>query len=141
MTSTIPDSLAQDLRDHILATLEFPPAVRLHLETSEPPSPRIVILTGEPKTYSGMSGTARVPVEIQYISSLDRTEPDAHRIAAGKLDTLLRTLRTSLRHQNLASRVYLHDAFPSAPSSAIRAEDREQVTSFKADYVVTLISI
>jgi hypothetical protein len=144
--STIPDAVAADLRDLYLAA---PPAgiilpaerVRLKHSTDALPSPRLVILTGDPQPVPRMDGTAKIPVSIEYITAMDSVTPAAHQLAAGALDAWWRSIRASKRRNVIVSRVYLHDLTTTQPSISIRAEDREQVTAIRGQLTVTLVSI
>ena len=144
--STIPDALAADLRDHYLSA---PPAgatlaaerVTLKHATGSIPSPRIVILTGDPKSIPKMDGTASVPVSIEYITSMDSITPAAHQLAAGVLDAWWRSIRGAKRRNVVATRTYLHDLVTRQPSNSIRQDEREQVTAIRGDLTVTLVSI
>lgn len=143
---TIPDAVAADLRDLYLAA---PPAgavlaadrVRLKHATAEPPTPRLVIIAGDPRPIGRMDGTAVVPISLEYITSMDREPPEAHQLAAGALDAWWRSIRLAKRRGVLVSRVYLHDLVTRQPSTGIRQEEREQVTAIRGDLTVTLVSI
>jgi hypothetical protein len=144
--STIPDALALDLHDLFLSA---PPAglnlpanrIRLKHAVEDIPSPRLVILTGDPRRQPRMDGTAFIPVSVQYISSLDRVTPEEHQAAAGKIDAWWRSIRSTKRRNPLFSRVYLHELLTMQPTTAIRQEEREQVTTIRGDLMVTLIAI
>lgn len=144
--STIPDAVAADLRDLYLAA---PPAgniipaerVRLKHSTDALPSPRLVILTGNPQPVPRMDGTAKVPISIEYITSMDSIPPGTHQLAAGALDAWWRSIRAAKRRAVIATRVYLHDIATSQPSLSISAEDREQITTIRGDLTVTLVAI
>ena len=144
--STIPDAVAADLRELYLAA---PPArlilpaerVRLKHSTAAVPSPRLVILTGDPKNVPRMDATATIPVSIEYITSMDAVTPADHQLAAGALDAWWRSIRSAKRRAVIVSRVYLHDLATTQPSLSIRTEDREQVTAIRAQLTVTLVSI
>lgn len=143
--STIPDALALDLRDLYLSAQPAGMAiaadsVRVKHAEGEPPSERLVILTGDPRNQIRMEGTAKVPVSIQYITSKDRMTPDAHRLNAGKLDEWWRSIRAAKRRGTLSSRVYLHEITNLQPTTAIRAEEREQVTTLRGELMVTLLA-
>jgi hypothetical protein len=144
--STIPDALALDLRDLFLAAqpsgFALPAdSVRLKHATTEPPSPRLIILTGDPRRQPKMDGTAFVPVSIQYITSMDRVTPANHQIAAGNLDAWWRSIRGSKRRNVITTRVYLHELLTTQPTNAIREEEREQVTTIRGDLMVTLCDL
>lgn len=143
--TTIPDALALDLRDLYLsaqpAGINLPADhVRLKHAATELPSPRLVILTGDPKRQPKMDGTAFVPISIQYITSMDRVPPAEHQLAAGKIDTWWRTLRATRRRTTLSSRVYLHELLTMQPTTAIRQDEREQVTTIRGDLMITLLA-
>jgi hypothetical protein len=138
---TIPDALALDLQDLYLEAQPEPiPAesIRLKHESGEPPSPRLVILTGDPRRQPLMDGTAFIPVSVQYITSMDRVTPEEHQIAAGKIDTWWRSIRAEKRRATLSSRTYLHELMTTQPTGSISA--REQITTIRGDLMVTLIA-
>jgi hypothetical protein len=144
--STIPDALAADLRDMFLAA---PPAgvtisadrVRFKHSDGEPPSPRLVILTGDPMPVAKMDRTAKVPVSIEYITSMDSITPEAHQQIAGKIDEWWNTIRGAKRRNVIVTRTYLHDLVTRQPSNSINKDQREQVTAIRGDLMVTLVAI
>jgi len=146
MTTTIPDALALDLQALFLAQQTAAglavatDSVRLKHAITDTPSPRLVILVGEPRRQAGMDGTAFVPVSVQYISSMDRVTPSDHQTTAGKIDAWWRSIRASKRRNMLSSRVYLHELLTQQPTQSIREEEREQVTTIRGDLMVTLVS-
>lgn len=140
---TIPDALAADLRALFIAdsplTTALPEAsLRLKLETTDLPSPRILFLVGDPKRIQGQDYTARVPFTLTYISSMDRETPAAHRAIAGEIDQWLREIRLTKRRAVLDSLTWLHDLYNMHPVISIRADDREQVAELRGEAVVTL---
>lgn len=143
--NTIPDSFAGDLKRFFLAT---PPvqidakSVRLQNETEELPSPRLVILCGDPKRFPQMDGTARVPVSLEIVTSLDRAETETHRSLAGALQTWWIALRSQKRSESAFARCYMHDFLVMPPSTVERArgEHREQVTTLRAEAILTLFA-
>lgn len=142
---TIPDAVIADLQDFYLSD---PPAgldldesrLRFLHAAGEPPSPRLVILAGDPRAQYGMEETSTLPVEIHYITSADRVTADEHRAAAGILDAWWRSLRAAKRREVLSTRIYLHDHRTLHPVTEIDAESREQVTILRGSMVVTLMS-
>jgi hypothetical protein len=140
---SIPDDLMSDLRALFMEETPILPSeipsgnLRLKLETADLVTPRIVFLAGDPKRISGQDATARVPFEIQLIQHMDRTQPDAHRIAAGKIDAWLREIRISKRREVISSRVWMHDLYNNHPVFSIQNE-REQVATLRAETIVTL---
>jgi hypothetical protein len=144
---TIPDALADDLRDIFLATQPLDPelpdaAVRLKLDASgEPPSPRLLILCGDPQRISGQDGTARIPFELQYISSMDRETPEDHRAAAGLIDEWLREVRITYRRDVISSRVWLHDLYNRHAQFTIAEDGREQIAHLRGEALVTLATV
>ncbi len=142
--STIPDALAADLRDYFLATLGVtfgldPASVRLKHATEEIPSPRVVILMGDPGMVYGMEATAKILVSIQYITSSDSVSPEAHQEKAGELDNWCRSIRGAKRRAVISSRVFLHDSKNMQAITAIRKDEREQMTAIRAEMTVTLV--
>ena len=138
---TIPDSLAADLRDLYISSppLELPAtSIRLKLETDDMPSPRLVILPGEPAKVLGMIATARLPFSMEYITSMDSVPPETHRTSSDLIDVWLRGLRATCRRAVLSSRIYLHDLYSLHPTYSIRAEEREQVATLRGEAIVTL---
>lgn len=140
---TIPDSLAADLRDYFLTAQPLTPplaasSIRLKLAAEEMPSPRLVIIPGEPRLVPQMPCTARVPCSLEYITSLDRVPAASHRDAAGQIEAWLRDIRTARRRQPLFSRVFLHDIFSITSILSIRQAEREQVTTIRCEPVITL---
>lgn len=143
--TTIPAAVAHDLRDLYLLA---PPAglnlsndsVRIEHATTEPPSPRLVFIAGEPKAQSKMDGTAFVPISVQFISSMDRMTVEQHETAAAKIDAWWRSIRGAKRRDTLSSRVYLHELITMQPTTAIRKEEREQVTIIRGNLMVTLLA-
>ncbi len=143
MTDTIPDALAADLRELFLADQPLEEnlaaaGVVLKHATKEPPSPRLVILPGTPQRISGQDATARVPFELQYITSMDRVTPEVHKAAAGKIDTWLREIRISHRRALIGSRTWMHDLYCMHPVFSTKAEDKEQVSQIRGEALVTL---
>lgn len=139
--STIPDALAEDLRDYLLASmpagLSLPEgAVRRQVETTEPPVPRLVILCGNPRRQPRMDATSFVAVSLEYVSSIDQTSRADHEAAAGRLDAWWRGLRAAKRRDVIASRIYLHEQLAQQPLMSIR--DREYVTALRGDLMVSL---
>jgi len=145
-TATIPDALAADLRAYFLAS---PPIgvtlaadrVRIKHAEGEPPSPRLVILCGDPKPVAKMDGTATIPVSMEYITSMDSVTPDAHQTIAGKIDEWWRSIRAAKRRDVIVTRIYLHDLVTQQPTSSINKEDREQITAIRGNLTVTLVAI
>lgn len=139
--ATIPEAIAADLQDLFNAA---PPAgasipaarVRVKNEMGDLPSPRLVILAGEPRAVPKMNGTARVPVVIEYITNKNAVQEQQHAAASGALDAWFRSLATSKRRSVIVSRVHLHDLIPSQAVTTMR--ESEQVTLLRADLVVTL---
>lgn len=143
--TTIPDALADDLRDLYLSAQ--PAGLNLDADRvclkhakGEPPSPRLVFLMGDPKHQVRMEGTAEIIASMQYITSSDSIEPAAHQLTAGKLDTWIRSIRALKRRGVISSRCYLHEITNMQPITAIRTEQREQVTTLRAKMMVTLVS-
>lgn len=144
--TTIPDALAADLRDFYLsaqpAGLALPTAsVRFRHETTDLPAERLVILPGDPKFQMRQETTAMVPISLEYITPMDRVTPARHRETAGKLDTWLRTIRGLKRRTAIATRVYLHEIDVMQPVDSIGEEDREQITTLRAEVMVTLCTV
>lgn len=142
--NTIPAALAADLRDLFLSDIPDDTGltsanVRLQPSTDDIPAPRLVILTADPRRARGMDGTAMIPVSIQFISSMDRTTPDAHQVIAGKIDAWWRSIRPAKRRAAISTRIYLHDLLSTQPTTAINAEAREQITTIRGDIMGTLI--
>lgn len=143
--TTIPDALAADLRDYFLSAqpggLAIPAdSVRVKHAEGEPPSPRLVFLMGDPKNQVRMEATAKIVVSMQYITSSDRVTPAEHQAAAGKLDVWWRGIRTVKRRDVIFTRTYLHEITNLQPTTAIRAEEREQMTTIRGEMMVTLVS-
>jgi hypothetical protein len=146
MDHTIIDALAEDLRDFFLTAQPAgfslqADSVRLKHSAEEILSPRLVILTDEPKRQSRMDATANVSVEIEYVTSMDRMPPDQHRADAGILDEWFRAIRPSKRRSVIGTRVYLHEIVVMQPTNSIREESREQVTVLRGELMVTLIHL
>jgi hypothetical protein len=141
---TIPDSIFSDLKarllSHPVAGVDLP-ADRIRAENSgeKLPSPRLVILCGTPRYVSGMAGTARVPVSLQYITSQDSVTAEAHDLNAGKIEAWWRNLGMVKRRDVIAAEIYLHDLIQTQPEKSLRKDDREQVTALRGDMVVTLV--
>lgn len=142
---TIPDSLASDLRDYFLA--EIPEElvaldagrVRLKFEPDNIPVPRLVILPGEPRRIPQMDGTARISVAIELVNASDKVDPDTHRKQAGALAEWLRELRGKRRDDPAPlTRCHLHDILIQHPVDRIRADQREQATVIRGEFIVTL---
>ena len=141
---TIPDSLAADLRDHLIANL---PAgipltadrIRVRHQTEDPPCPRAVILAGDPQRQYGMDYTGKIPVEITYVTSKDRTRPDEHQLDAAALSSWWINLRATKRREVISTRVYLHDIFITPPRTDVTADNREQVTTIAGSLMVSLV--
>jgi hypothetical protein len=142
---TIPDSFADDLRRFFLKN---PPVaidaknVRLQHDKGELESPRLELACGDAKRVPQMDGTARVPVTLAIVTSMDRNEGDQHRKLAGDLQTWWTSLRSQRRSMEAFGRCYLHDFLVGAPSTVERKRDehREQVTTLRADAIVTLFA-
>ena len=144
--STIPDALAADLRDYFLAAqpagLDLPAdSVRLRHGTTEPPVPRLVIITADPKNVPRMEGTAKIAVRVEYLTSMDRVSPEAHQVTAGHLDAWWRGLRSARRRAVIATRVYMHDVSNGQAAIEIRSEGREQLTTLRGEFTVTLATL
>lgn len=143
--TTIPDALALDLRELYLSA---PPAglaipaedVRLKHSVEELPSPRLVMLTGDPRRQPRMDGTALVPISVEYITSMDRVTPEEHSEGAGKIDAWWKAIRASKRGDVLFQRVYLHEIITLQPVNGIRKDEREQTTTIRGDMMVTMIA-
>lgn len=143
--NTIPDSFAGDLKRFFLATPPVdidPKRLRLQNETEELPSPRLVILCGTPVRIAKMDGTARVPVSLEIVTSLDRTELETHRSLAGALQTWWTALRSQKLSESAFARCYMHDflVFPATTVERARGDDREQVTMLRAEAILTLFA-
>jgi hypothetical protein len=143
---TIPDAVASDLEARLLSNpvtgVPLPAdRIRKKSESGEIPSPRLVILCGDPRYVKNMHGTARIPVSLEYITSQDRVTAEDHEIAAGKIDAWWRALATSKRRAVIAEKIYLHDLILTQPSKSVRTEEREQVTAIRGDLVVTLVAV
>jgi len=146
MTHTLSDALAADLRDCLAAAA---PAgldirrddIRLRHDTRELPGRRIVIRPGEARMETGMDGTGTCTVEIDFITPMDRTTPDAHRAMAAALAGWWSGLRAARRRQAISSRCLLHDLRPDLASPSIEDADREQVTTLRGDFIVTLFAL
>jgi hypothetical protein len=142
--STIPDALALDLQSLLIASIPHGSGldadkIRVKLDTADVPSPRIVILPGEPKRVSGQPGTARMPFVIEYISSMDRMSPDEHRAVSGRIDQWLRDLAVSKRRCVLHRLIYLHDLYNQHPLQTIETVEREQKGTIRGEVIVTLV--
>ena len=140
---TIADAFQSDLRARFIFDSPIPfdeKSIRLQDEVEEIVSPRLVILCGDPKRFAQMDGTARVPVSIEFSTSLDRVDLDDHRATAGKLQEWWVSLRAFKKVNAAFARCYLHDLLIAPPSTIERArnKEREQVTTVRADAVVTL---
>jgi hypothetical protein len=141
---TIPDALENDFRDHYRSAPVATPhldasRVRRKHETEDFPCPRLVITAGEPKRQPGMSATARVPLTLELVTSLDQQSTDLHRTVAAVIDAWLREIRSMRGGRGELSaftRLYLHDLILLQPSA--RIEERWQVTQFRCEAVVTL---
>jgi hypothetical protein len=142
---TIPDSFAGDLKAFFLAN---PPVaidekrVRLQHETEDLPSPRLMILCGNPARIPKMDGTARVPVSLEIVTSMDRAALETHRSLAGALQSWWIALRAQKLSESAFARCYMHDFLVIPPSTVERArgDDREQVTTLRAEALVTLFA-
>jgi hypothetical protein len=147
METSIPDALEADLRDYFLAAqpgaLALPEgSVRVKIDTAAIVSPRLVFQAGEPKPRNGMDGTARIPIEIEYVTSLDAvSETDDHRETAAIIDAWLRSIRSVKRRDVVATRIYLHDIYTLHPVTSIRAAEREQSTKIRGEVLCTLVAI
>jgi hypothetical protein len=142
--STIPDALAEDLRSLLITSLPHGSGldadkVRFKLDTAPPPSPRLVLLPGEPVRVSGQPGTARMPFVIEYISSMDRMTPDEHRAVCGRIDDWLRGIAVTKRRCVLHRLLYLHDLYNQHPLQSIEAVEREQKGTIRGEVIVTLV--
>lgn len=144
MFETLPDSLAADLRDLFadelpVSTETIPAHCRLlRFETQEIPSPRLVFMCGDATRISGQDGTARVPFTVEFSTSMDRVSPQTHRTISGEIDEWLRDVRIEKRRAVLWSRIYLHDLYNNQPQFIIEEDDREQVTRFRGEAIITL---
>lgn len=145
MSDTLPDALASDLRTYWLSA---PPtgteailgtAVRLKNELEKLPVPRLVILYQDPKRFPSMPGTARVPLSMDLITSLDATSPEAHKALAGLVNVWWQSIRNH-RGQNpgIFEKTFIHDWLVLPPMEGTRNEDREQVTTFRVEAIATL---
>ncbi|MEO5712165.1 MAG: hypothetical protein ABIT37_01645 [Luteolibacter sp.] len=144
--TTIPDALAADLRDYFLSAQPDGVAIpagscRFRHEVTELPSPRLVFLAGDPKFVLRQDTTAMVPITLEYISSMDRVTPDEHRTTAGLIDGWMRAIRAAKRRNAIATRTYLHEIVIRQPVTSIRKEEREEVTTLRADITVTLCTV
>lgn len=141
--ATIGDLLASDLRDFYLAAvpagcLAEADRVRLRDTPGEPPSPRIEILPGEVRRVEQMHGTARVFLNLALIHSKDDPElEEQHRRMGALLDDWWRALCSDTRPGPFAN-LYLHAWLTQQPTSGIREEERERVTTLRTEAVVTL---
>ena len=143
-TETITDALAADLRESFLTTapLEAFEGSRalLSVEGGDLPCPRLVFTCGDARRVQGMDNTARIPFAIDYTTSIDRTIPDQHREAAGKISTWLISLK-SHRRDLLSTRLYLHDIYTLQPLAARPTNEREATTTMRGEAVVTLAEV
>lgn len=141
--TTIPDAIFSDLKarllSHPIEDLDLTDRIRAENESTELPSPRLVILCGTPRYVPRMDGTARIPVTLQYISSQDHVPEEQHNEAAGKVDAWWRDLSVSKRRDVIATAIYLHDLILTQPEKSLRKDDREQVTAIRGELVVTLV--
>lgn len=152
--TTIPDTLLIDLRDYYLGA---PPAgaeaiagipdggtasdsaVRLRNELNQLPSPRLVLLFQDAKRMPSMPKTARVPITMELITAQGPVTPEAHRALAGVLDAWWREIRIHKgENPGIFENTFLHDFLILPPGNLTRDEDREQVTQFRAEAIVTL---
>lgn len=144
MFDTIADCLAADLRDLFLSDepvsrLLIPQqSILLRFETVDVPSPRVVFLAGDATRISGQFESARVPFIIEHVSSLDRVTPDIHRSISGKIHAWINNVRSEKRRGVIWSKTYLHDLYNNQPQFVIDDEEREQVTRFRGEAIVTL---
>ena len=143
--NTIPDAFASDLQRFFLATPPVtidPKRLRLQNETEELPCPRLVILSGEPARIPKMDGTARVPVSLEIVTSLDRSYVETHRSLAGAMQSWWIALRSQKLSESAFARCYMHDflVFPPSTVERARGEHREQVTTLRAEAILTLFA-
>lgn len=147
----IPEALAQDVREHLIsadpaAVLADPEHVlpltednvRLRHAKGEPPSPRVVVLSGTARRFPGMDTTARVPISVEFIESQDRSTEESHRERAKALSGWFHGLRAERGQQDLFTRTFMHDLLVQHPSSGIRTTERERVTVLRGDFIATL---
>jgi hypothetical protein len=141
MAVEITQALEWDLKDYyllnnVLGWDDAAERVRRSGEVDELPVPRLVIIAGEPKRYSGMDGTARIPVRFEFATSKDRGTLEQHVAQASLLEGWLRELR-SKRGAEIAgfTRCFLHDVLISFSVTADK--EREAITALKADMVIT----
>jgi hypothetical protein len=143
-TESLTDALAADLRDAFLASNPLPALdssrVLLSLDASDLPCPRLVFTCKEPKRVKGMDYTGGIAFEIEFFSSVDRTNVQLHRDQAGKISAWLIALRSKKR-QLLACRVYLHDLLILQASESAPTSEREARTTIRAEAIVTMAEV